>query len=48
MGVPDHLTCLLRNCMHVKKQQLELDMNSGLNANRERSASRLCIVTLFI
>ena len=20
MGVPDHLTCLLRNCMHVKKQ----------------------------
>ena len=25
-GIPDHLTCLLRNCMQVKKQQLELDM----------------------
>ena len=25
MGIPDHLTCLLRN-MQVKKQQLELDM----------------------
>ena len=26
MIVPDHLTCLLRNCMWVKKQHLELDM----------------------
>ena len=26
MGIPDHLTCLLKICMHVKKQQLELDM----------------------
>ena len=26
MGIPDHLTCFLRNLMHVKKQQLELDM----------------------
>ena len=26
MGIPDHLTCLLRNYMHVRKQQLELDM----------------------
>ena len=26
MGLPDHLTCLLRNCMQVRKQQLELDM----------------------
>ena len=25
VGIPDHLTCLLRNCMQVKKQQLELD-----------------------
>ena len=23
MGIPDHLTCLLRNCMQVRKQQLE-------------------------
>ena len=26
VGIPDHLTCLLRNCMQVRKQQLELDM----------------------
>ena len=26
MGIPDHLSCLLRNCMQVRKQQLELDM----------------------
>ena len=26
MGIPDHLTCLLRTYMQVKKQQLELDM----------------------
>ena len=26
MGIPDHLTGLLRICMQVKKQQLELDM----------------------
>ena len=26
MGIPDHLTCLLRRCTQVRKQQLELDM----------------------
>ena len=26
MGIPDHLTCFLRNLYAVKKQQLELDM----------------------
>ena len=26
MGIPDHLTCLLRNYMQVRKQQLGLDM----------------------
>ena len=26
MGIPDHLTRLLRICMQVRKQQLELDM----------------------
>ena len=26
MGIPDHLICLLRFCMQVRKQQLELDM----------------------
>ena len=26
MGIWDHFTCLLKICMQVKKQQLELDM----------------------
>ena len=26
MGIPDYLTCLLRNLLQVKKQQLEVDM----------------------
>ena len=26
MGIPDHLTCLLKTCMQVRKQHLELDM----------------------
>ena len=26
MGIPDHLTCLLRNLYAVRKQQLELHM----------------------
>ena len=26
MGIPDHLICLLKICMQVRKQQLELDM----------------------
>ena len=26
MGIPDHLTCLLRNLYAVRKQQLKLDM----------------------
>ena len=26
MGIPDHLTCLLRNLYQVRKQQLEQDM----------------------
>ena len=29
-GIPDHLTCLLRNLYAVKKQQLEQDMEQQL------------------
>ena len=48
MGIPDHLTCLLRNPYAVKKQQLELDMEQQTSSKFERSMSRLCIVTLLI
>jgi len=57
MGIPDHLTCLMKICMQqhtVKsvcreicmKQQLELDME--LVPSWERSMSRLYIVTQLI
>ena len=32
MGIPDHLTCLLRICMQVRKQQLELDMEQQIDS----------------
>ena len=32
MGIPDHLTCLLRNLMQVRKQQLELDMEQQMGS----------------
>ena len=48
MGIPDHLTCLLKTCMQVRKQQLELDMEQQTGSNRKRSMSRLYIVTLLI
>ena len=48
MGVPDYLTCLLRNIMQVKKQLLELDMDNELVPNWERSMSRLYTVMLLI
>ena len=48
MGIPDHLTCLLRNLYAVKKQQLKLDMQQWTGSKWERSTSRLYIVTLLI
>ena len=48
MGIPDHLTFLLRNLHAVRKQQLELTWNNRLVPNRKRSTSRLYIVTLLI
>ena len=37
MGIPDHLICLLRVCMQVKKQQLEQDMKqqTGSKSGKE-------------
>ena len=44
----DHLPTFWETCMWVKKQQWEPDMEKGLVQTRERSTSRLSIVTLFI
>ena len=47
MGIPDYLTCLLRN-LYGGQEATELDMEQQMVPNRERSMSRLYIVTLLI
>ena len=36
MGIPDHLICLLRNLLQVRKQQLELDMEQQPGFKQEK------------
>ena len=44
MGIPDHLTCILRNLLQVKKQQLELDMEqqTGSKSGKEYIKAIYC------
>ena len=44
MGTLDHLTCLLRNHMQVKKQQLESDMEqqTGSKMGKEYVKAAYC------
>ena len=44
MGIPDHLTCLLRNLMQVRKQQLEPDMEpqTGSKTGKEYVKAVYC------
>ena len=47
MGIPDHLTCLLRNLYANQEATIRIGLwNNGLVQNWERSISRLYIVTL--
>ena len=46
MGIPDHMTCLLRNMF--AGQEGNWTWNNRLVLNRERRMSRLYIVTLLI
>ena len=49
MGIPDHLTCLLRNlCAGQEATVRTRTWNDGRVPNWERSTSRLCIVYLLI
>ena len=48
MGIPDHITYLLRNLDAGKKQQLELDMEQRADSKMGKEYIRLYIVTLFI
>ena len=47
MGIPDHLTCLLRN-LYAGQEATVQTGHSRLVPNWERSMSRLCIFTLLI
>ena len=44
MGIPDHLTCLLRNLYAGKKQQLESDMEqrTGSKLGKEYIMAAYC------
>ena len=48
MGIPDHLTCLLRNLYAGQEAQLKLDMEQETGSSSKRRTSRLYIVTLLI
>ena len=48
-GIPDHLTCLLRNLYAGQEATVRTEpWNNRLVPNQERSTSRLYIVTLLI
>ena len=48
MGIPDHLTHLLRNLYAGQEATVRTGHGTRLVPNRKRSASRLSIVTLLI
>ena len=51
MGIPDHLTCLLRNLCASQEATVRTGLkqwNNGLVSNWERSKSRLHTITLLI
>ena len=47
MGIPDHLTCLLKN-LYVGQEATVRTWNNKLVPNRKRSTSKLYIVTQLI
>ena len=48
MGIPDHLTCLLRNLYAGQEATVRTGHGTRLVPNWERSMSRLYVVTLLI
>ena len=47
MGIPDHLTCLLRK-LYAGQEETELDMEQWTYSKLGKETSRLYIITLFI
>ena len=47
MGIPDHLTCLLKN-WYSGQGETEQEMGQQIGSKLERSTSKLFIVTLLI
>ena len=47
MGIPEHLTCLLRN-LYAGQEATELDMEQQTGSKSAKDMSRLYVVTLFI
>ena len=48
MGIPDHLTCLLKNLCAGPEATVRTGQGQWTGSKSERSMSRLCIVTLLI
>ena len=48
IGIPDYLTCFLRNLYAVQNNRQNQTWYNRLVPNRKRSMSRLCFVTLLI
>ena len=48
MGIPDHLTCPLRNLYAVQESTVRTGHGTRLVPNRKRSTSRLYSVTMII
>ena len=46
--IPDHLTCLLRNLYAGQEATVRTQHGTGLVPDRDRSTSRVYIVTLII
>ena len=45
MGIPDHLTCLLRNLYAGQEEQLELDMEQQTGSKYEKKVRQGCILS---
>ena len=48
MGIPDHLTCLLRNLYAGQEQQLEPDMEQQTGSKLGKGVHQACTLSLYL